>query len=420
MADSIKARNLGDKIEGDIMIQKSSLNNKRVLLINRFPYWLYCDKEFFLEGVENLCILHSKESRFDFPEDKYSSVVICDFSSEKEVNEAVEYLFGNHTFDVVINLSEPFMEMAAAIREKYAVQGMTKQTAEMFRNKIEMKKAVNNAGVLTPKYTSITCQEDIYNFYNQVGKSIIKPINGMGAYNTYVIEEFDDLSKVIRKIDDFKNYEMEQFITGEMFHCDSIIVNGTVELCSISRYSQPPLNYSNVDYLSSVMIGDKNLKEKIEKVNTQVINALNYKNGVTHLEVFLNEDEIIFCEIGARAGGSGIIPSIKSIYDINLFNADINCQLNDEVEISTADQMYAGWLIIFSKEGIVSDISSIEDFNFDWIYYKEIKAKRGDVLKSANKSTSSVAEFSVTGTSEADVLRKINMIRNDFTLDLFY
>ncbi|MFP8644568.1 acetyl-CoA carboxylase biotin carboxylase subunit family protein [Priestia aryabhattai] len=401
------------------MVQKNPFNKKRVLLINRFPYWLYCDKKFFLEEVEDICILHSKESKFDFPPNQYSSVVICDFSCEKEVNDAVEYLFNNHQFNVVINLSEPFMELAADIREKYKISGMDKQTAKIFRDKIEMKKAVAKTDVIVPKYTNITCKEDIYNFHNDVGKSILKPISGMGAYNTFIIEEFNDISRIIAEIDDLKKYEMEQFIAGEMFHCDSIIVNGNVELCSISRYSHPPINYSKVDYLSSVMIDDKEIRDKIETVNKKVINALNYKNGVTHLEVFLSEDEIIFCEIAARAGGSGIIPSIKNVYEINLFEADIKRQLNCAVDILDSKNIYAGWLVIFSQEGIVSDISSIEDFNFDWIYYKEIKAKRGDILRNANKSTASVAEFTVWGDSEADVLRKINMLREEFRLNLY-
>jgi hypothetical protein len=73
-------------------------------------------------------------------------------------------------------------------------------------------------------------------------------------------------------------------------------------------------------------------------------------------------------------------------------------------------------LIIHRKVGLVTDISSPEDFNLDWIYYKNIEAKRGDILGKAETSGASVADFTITGTSEADVVRKIEMIRNEFKL----
>ncbi|PES33299.1 ATP-grasp domain-containing protein [Bacillus thuringiensis] len=394
------------------------ISNKRVLLINRFPHWIYCDPNFFLKDVDELHILHSKESNFDFPKEVYTSTVICDFSNEQQVNEAVEYLYNNHKFNIVINLTERYIELAARIRDKFSIPGLDICTATKFRNKLEMKKVVHEAGLSVPQSSSISKTEDISNFINKFGKSVVKPIDGMGTKTTYVIEKLEDIPpSILNNSEKLSNFEIEQFISGQMFQCDSVVVDGEIKLCSISRLLTSTLHFEELGYFATVMIEEGPLRDKIWNFNKEVIEAFNFKNGVTHHELFLKDDgELVLCEIAARAGGGGTIPSIKYAYGINLYEADIRRQLQKELHFPLTDKKYAGFLIIHRKEGIVLDISSIDDFDFDWIYYKNINARRGDILTKADSSTASVADFTITGTSEADVIRKIEMIRKNFKL----
>ncbi|SCB02621.1 Putative amino acid ligase of ATP-grasp superfamily [Bacillus mycoides] len=387
---------------------------EKVLLINRFPFWVYTDSTYPFNDVDELCILHSHEAKFDFPPGKFSSVIICDLSDMDIVDSAVEHLYKNHHFTKVINTTERYMELASKIREKYSIPGMDLETSTKFRNKMVMKKYVEEAGILVPKASTITNKEDIVKFYNTFGKSIIKPIDGMGTKNTFVINQLDDISVIIEKIDKIDHYEIEQFITGDMYHCDSVIIDGEIKLCSVSRYLNSTMDFSKDGYLASVMIDDPILKNKIKEYNLNVIKALDYRNGVTHLEVFLSNDELVFCEIAARPGGAGVIPSVKHVFGVDLTEALINIQLGNEVQFPKAHDTYAGWLVIHKKEGIVSEISKEEDFDFNWVLYKHINTKRGDIIKNAENSVSSVADFTISGESENDLIKKIEMIRNDF------
>lgn len=383
-----------------------------VLLINKFPYWVYTDSGYPFENVEQLCILQSHEAKFDFPADKYCAVVICDLNNMDAVDDAIEFFYKNYKFSKIINTTERYMELAANKRGQYEITGMDIEMAMDFRDKIIMKNKVKKNGIPVPYAEKLMSQVDAEKFVMDNGKSVIKPIDGMGTKDTFIVNTVSDIPKL-----DFTNhYEIEKFINGDMYHCDAVVCNGEVKICSVSRYLNSTLNYSLDGYLASIMIDDSDLIEKMRQFNQDVIAALDFKNGVTHLEVFYNtvEDSIVFCEIGARPGGAGVIPSVKHVYGVDLTETYIRLQLDEEITIPKAKSTYAGWLVIHKKEGIITEISNEEEFNFDWVLFKNIQGKPGDVLKKADNSVASIADFTIIGDSENDLENKVHMLRTMF------
>ncbi|OZI13647.1 hypothetical protein CEW92_00605 [Bacillaceae bacterium SAS-127] len=388
------------------------LQQDAVLLINRFPYWVYTDSGYPFENVEQLCVLQSHEAKFDFPADKYCAVVICDLNNKDAVDDAIEFFYKNYKFSKIINTTERYMELAATKRVQYDLPGMDIEMAKNFRDKISMKNKVKENRIPVPYAEKLSNQKDAENFVMNYGKSVIKPIDGMGTKDTFIVNSVSDIPEL-----DFSNhYEIEKFIKGDMYHCDSVVLNGEVKICSVSRYLNSTLDYSLDGYLASIMIDDSYLIEKMRQFNQQVISALDFKYGVTHLEVFYDseEDSIVFCEIGARPGGAGVIPSVKHVYGVDLTETYIRLQLDEEITIPKAKDTYAGWIVIHKKEGIITEISNEDEFNFDWVLFKNIQGKPGDVLKRADNSVASIADFTIIGDSEKDLENKVNMLRNRF------
>lgn len=391
---------------------------KNVLLLNRYPYWLYDHKGFFMEDVDNLIILHSNETNFDFPKEKFRTAMICDFGNKEELNDCIEFLYKYCNFDQVVSVTERFVLLAAQIRDKYSLNGMDYQTALKFRDKLLMKVEVRKAGIRTPYFLKAKDIDNVRDFYEKYGSCVVKPLDGMGSVSTYFVKSLDDISQLNKINSKLTNYIVEEHIEGDMYHCDSIVEQGDIKMCSISQYSRPPANFSNGQNLSSVMIENSPLREEIERLNQKVLKTLNIINGVTHLEFFVtSEKEIIFCEVGSRAGGSGIIPSIQEVYGINLFKADIHTQLQSSVRINKSDQ-YAGWLIIVGKPGIIDEISNENEFTYSWITYKNVMHSKGDTLEEVKSSTGAVAEFTIVGRSEWDVKQKIRFIEKNFKLEV--
>jgi biotin carboxylase len=370
-----------------------------------------------LKNINNLIILHSDEAEFDFPNDVFEDAIICNFEDEKDLMSTIDCIYNKYKFKSVVNLTEKYVILAANIRTKYELRGMKKDQSIYFRDKYRMKDKLKKLGIRTPLFNRVRSLEDIKKFIMINGKCVIKPIDGSGSKLTYVVDQDSDLHFLSELEIGLEKLIIEEFIEGEMYHCDSIIQNDEILLCSISKYNRPPMKYNDGNNLSSVMISNSKLKRDIEKQNELILKMLELNDGVSHLEFFVTEhSQLIFCEVAARAGGSGIIPSIEAAYGINMFEADIKAQLGKPIQIDKGKTTYSGWLIIVGKPGKIKKISEAKEFNYSWISYKSVNNKCYDILSETQSSTQSVAEFTIIGESEEDVLKKIKLIEDRFSL----
>lgn len=279
-----------------------------VLLLNRFPYWIYASAGYPFDNVD-VIILQEKGVPLDFPKDRYKVALECDLSNEEELNDTIKHLHATYAFTRVINNTERYMYTAARIRELCNIsQGLNVEETRRFRDKMYMKNILRAKNIKVPEAKLLKSRLEAIEFFQQYGKSIIKPIDGTGTKNTYEIASVHDIESIQEPIFN-DNFEIEAFIFGDMYHCDAIIENGNIRMCSVSKYLNSTLNFHTDGYLGSVMIDQGELQERLQQFNKEVIHALAYENGVTHLEAFVQPDgQIVFCEIERRPGGGGIIP----------------------------------------------------------------------------------------------------------------
>src|SRR5690625_7295779 len=99
-------------------------------------------------------------------------------------------------------------------------------------------------------------------------------------------------------------------------------------------------------YIAYVMIKNKIHKNKKKKFNKDILRIFNLRNGVTHLELFKTKDnELVFCEIAARAGGAGVVPSIDISYSVNLLEAGTILEVGQELPVIKFQNEYSGWIV---------------------------------------------------------------------------
>lgn len=72
----------------------------------------------------------------------------------------------------------------------------------------------------------------------------------------------------------------------------------------------------------------------------------------------------IFCEIGVRPGGAGVVPVIESLFGTNLFEVEYNLQSNHEELIPNeiiSQVNQGGWTIVYPKKGKVTFVSDVDE-----------------------------------------------------------
>ena len=112
----------------------------------------------------------------------YEHVNLAD---EGAVLDALRGLSRHASIDQVECLWEPYMILAARIRETFGLPGLTVEQTVPFRDKELMKRLLDAAGIRTPWHVSARTVAEVWEAAGKVGYPlIVKPIAGAGSADT--------------------------------------------------------------------------------------------------------------------------------------------------------------------------------------------------------------------------------------------
>ncbi|HLM57620.1 MAG TPA: ATP-grasp domain-containing protein [Pyrinomonadaceae bacterium] len=244
---------------------------------------------------------------------------------EQAAIEAVERWTSPIKVDRVECLWEPGVLLAARLRERLGVAGMTEQEVMPFRNKDLMKQVLSDAGIRTPRHALATSAEECRDAASRIGYPLIlKPIDGAGSTDTHRVNDSRQLEEVISKLGHLSQVNVEEFIEGEEFTFDTVCVEGEIAYYSISWYRPRPLIARTVQWISPqiIMLRDVEAEELSggREMGRAVLRALNFRTGFTHMEWYKKADgELVFGEIAARPPGARSVDVMNYASDVDLF-----------------------------------------------------------------------------------------------------
>lgn len=244
---------------------------------------------------------------------------------EESVVEEIKRYASRVRVDQVECLWEPGMMLAARLREELGLPGMTRQQTLPFRDKEVMKQQLDAAGVRTPRHRSASTPDEIRHAVEEIGYPVcIKPIAGAGSADTYRVDDAKELERVILLTQHVRELSVEEFIEGEEFTFDTICGDGRMHYWNVSWYRPRPLLQRTQEWVSPQTlvlrdVGDPKLRPGIE-MGKQVLDALGFESGFTHMEWFLKDDgEAVFGEIGARPPGARSVDIMNYACDFDAF-----------------------------------------------------------------------------------------------------
>ncbi|MCA1825011.1 MAG: ATP-grasp domain-containing protein [Frankia sp.] len=244
--------------------------------------------------------------------------------------------------DQVECLWEPFMLLAARIREALGIPGMTVAETVPFRDKEVMKQVLDAAGIRTPRHASTTTAAGVRTAAEQIGYPlIVKPIAGAGSADTHRVDSPRELDHVLPAVRHVQQVSVEEFIDGEEFTFDTICAGGEILFYNICWYRPRPLLTRTNEWMSPIAIALRDpdvpdLRGGVQ-MGFDVIRAMNFQSGFTHMEWFRKPDgEVVFGEIGARPPGARTVDLMSFTADVDLFaewaNAVVHGRLSAPVE----------------------------------------------------------------------------------------
>src|SRR5215469_1183488 len=243
------------------------------------------------------------------------------------VSAAVRDVAGHVHIDLVECLWEPYMMLAARLREELGMPGLTMRQTLPFRDKELMKERVDAAGLRTPGHARAESVAGVWAAAERLGfPLIVKPIAGAGAADTYRADSAADLDAILPMLRHVPQVILEEFIDGEEFTYDTICAAGQVLFENICWYRPRPLLMKQHEWISPVTIALRALDvpdlQAGRALGAAVLKALGFRDGFTHMEWYRKAGgEVVFGEIGARPPGGRLVDVMNYATDADLFLA---------------------------------------------------------------------------------------------------
>ncbi|MGD8165321.1 ATP-grasp domain-containing protein [Pantoea sp. FN0307] len=270
---------------------------------------------------------------------------------------------------IFIAKDEDSLDVAARLREINGTKGTKPADILPFINKLVMKDRVSLAGISVPGHLAFDpsaykrCAENWLNFVEDklAYPLFTKQIDSAGSEDARKIHSRSELMQWCSEHAECDNYEIDEFIEGELFHVDTLVSQGEVLLTFVSRYNRP-----NAEALLGLSMGSTLMSEDmadyaaLEEFNRNVLNSLTpLPDGAFHHEIFKRPNgQLIFLEIAARSAGAFIPKMLEKACGINIEEMHFMAQLGEiPPRLSSQFKQYAAWLFFPPRPGVIEHCS---------------------------------------------------------------
>ena len=322
-----------------------------------------------------------------------------DASGNWNMNHLIEGLahqMQENAIDRVVALDDFDVEKAAQIREHFRIPGMGQTTSRHFRDKLAMRVKAAEAGISIPAFSTLFNNNAINKFAKKTkGPWVVKPRAEASATGIQKVDNLDDLWKAIHNLGDKRHeYLVEQFKPGDVYHADSLIVEGKVVFCRVSKYMNTPFEVAHgggIFRSHTIPFGSKD-DRAIQKMNKEVMKAFGMQYSATHTEFIKCHDDgkIYFLETASRVGGAHLAEMVEASSGINLWaewaKLESAMAKNISYKAPKATKEHTGIVVSLSRFQH-PDTSSFTDEEIWWRLKKEyhigliVKSKKHDRIK---------------------------------------
>jgi len=280
-----------------------------------------------------------------------------------------DWLRGRRIDRVLANW-EPLVLLAARLRERWSMPGMSVDTVLGFRDKELMKSRVRAAGLRVPRSKRVHSAREAWAAAEEVGYPLIlKPIAGAGCADTFKVRDAAEMEATLPKLGKLSQASCEEYIDGEEYTYDTVSIGGVPAIENITAYLPKPLEAASAEWISPIGISVRDLGQpKFASgltLGRAALTALGMQDGFTHMEWYLTRSgEAVFGEVACRSGGAGIVDLMNYACDIDLFREWARVVAHRRFEASTTRKYNVG--MIFKRARGWGTITRIEGLH-EWL-----------------------------------------------------
>ena len=296
-----------------------------IFISPNFPtnYWKFC-RELKNNGIRVMGIGDQpwEEMTQELKDSLNEYYKVSSLENYDEVYRAVAWFI--HKFgrvDWIESNNEYWLERDAMLRTDFNVpSGFHVEDLARIKYKSGMKEYYQKAGIRTARYHIVDNFDSCKAFINEVGYPVIvKPDNGVGANDTYKLDNDGELWSFLNEKNPNVRYIMEEFVTAEVNSYDAIIDsngNPLFETGNVSPISIMDIVNNNDNSIYYIV---KDLAEDVRAAGRAAVKSFGVKSRFVHFEFFrLTKDQpmgkqgdVVALEVNMRPCG-GFSPDMMN------------------------------------------------------------------------------------------------------------
>ncbi len=257
--------------------------------------------------------------------DEFFHLPVPGLSKQPDITYAVSYLARDRVIDRIVALDDFDVETAGDLREHLRMAGMGASEARLVRDKLAMRVAAQAAGIAIPPFVHTLNHAAVADFMARVPPPwVLKPRGEASAMGIRKLHTADELWARLHELGDRQSFFLlEQFIAGDVYHVDSVIWDGDVLFSAACMYGIPPMAvyHGGGVFATSTVSPTSPEAEALARVNRSVVQALEMRRGVGHIEFIHSHADgaFYFLEAAGRVGGASIDLMIEHATGVNLW-----------------------------------------------------------------------------------------------------
>ena len=262
-----------------------------VYISPQFPkhYWNFCHRL----NKNGVTVLGIGDTPYDDLSEELKGALteyyfVPDLSDYDTVFRAVAFFsFKYGKIDWLESNNEFWLEQDARLRTDFHITtGEQYENIGRIKHKSAMKAYYAKAGVPTARLSKVTDYAAAQDFIGQVGYPVIvKPDTGVGATDTYKLENDADLARFFEEKPEAP-YVMEDFITGDICSYDAILDNEGNPLLESMTVWPPSVMDIVIQQLDLSYYTVDHAPEALKQVGRATVKAFGVRSRFVHLEFF--------------------------------------------------------------------------------------------------------------------------------------
>lgn len=240
------------------------------------------------------------------------------------IANGVAWLMRSRQIDRIVALDDFDVEKAAFLREEFRIPGMGQTTARYFRDKLAMRVRAKEAGILVPDFSPLFNDIQLTEYANRISyPCLVKPRGEASATGIKKVDSADALWQHVHSLGEKrKDYLVEQFKPGDVYHVDAISYEGELVFCQVSRYLNTPFEVAHGGgiFRSLSVPYDHDEAHQLRRLTADVMEAFGMQFSASHTEfIRTQEGEFVFLETASRVGGAHLAEMVEAATGISLW-----------------------------------------------------------------------------------------------------